>query len=208
MNILDKLSSQVGDRTEAANKRVSARVLKDPALLADIERGLLCPDVKVVGDCAEVMALVATEKPELVAPYAGALIARLDHKDTRVRWEAMHALAEIAALVPDKIARLVPRLVEKIANDESVIVRDHAIRALGGYGGTSKRAARQVWLPLRQALTAWEGKHAGKVLEAMQRVVAADATLERDARKIARQFAEDKRATVRAAAKRLAKPAV
>jgi hypothetical protein len=205
MTILGKLSSQIGDRTEAANKRVATRVLKDPTLLEEIARGLASADAKLAGDCAEVMTLIAAEKPELVAPYADALIARLDHKDTRVRWEAMHAAAEIAAHVPTKISPTLPKLVEKIARDKSVIVRDHAIRTLGEYGHTSVIAARQVWPHLCQALTVWEGKHAGKVLEVMPKVVAADPTLKADAQKLAQRFANHKSAKVRTMAKRLQK---
>ncbi|MDE3090519.1 MAG: hypothetical protein KGJ80_14150, partial [Chloroflexota bacterium] len=159
MSILDKLSSQRGDRTEASNKRVALQVLKEPALLAEIKRGLLSPDAKLAGDCAEVMTLVAAKKPDAVA-----LIARLDHKDTRVRWEAMHGLATIAARVPEKIAPLVRKLGEKIALDQSVIVRDYAILALGEYGSTSPAAAQRVWQHLREVLVLWEGKHASKAL--------------------------------------------
>ena len=205
MTILDELSSQIGDRTEAANKRVAARVLQEPVLLDEIAHGLASANAKLAGDCGEVMTLVATEKPELVAPFADALIARLDHKNTRVRWEAMHALAEIAALIPDKIARLIPKLVEKIALDKSVIVRDHAIRALGAYGGTSAAAARKAFPHLREATVLWEGKHAGKALAAMQRLVAADGSLAADARKIAQRFTEDRRTSVRKPAQRMSK---
>ena len=207
MSILDKLSSQVGDRTEAANKQVAARVLKESALLTEIERGLLSPDAKLAGDCAEVMTMVAEEQPDLVAPYADALIARLSHKNTRVRWEAMHCVAEIAARVPDKIAPILQTLNETIALDKSVIVRDHAIRALGAYGSTSPVAARRVWHHLRAALVVWDGKHAGKALAAMQKLVDADATLKPEAQKIARRFVEHKSASVRMAAKRLLKEA-
>lgn len=205
MSILGKLSSQVGDRTEAANKRMVTRALKQPALLDEIAIGLSSADAKLAGDCAEVMTLVAAERPELVAPHAEALIARLDHKDTRVRWEAMHGVAEIAALVPDRIAPLVPRLAEIIARDKSVIVRDYAILTLGEYGRTSAAAARAAWPHLREALTAWQSKHAGKVLEAMTKLVAVDAALKAEAQDFARRFADHTGAKVRTLAKRLLK---
>ncbi len=205
MTILDKLSSQVGDRTEASNKQVAARVLKEPVLLVEIERGLLSSDAKLAGDCAEVMTLIAAKKPDAVAPYADALTARLEHKNTRVRWEAMHCLSEIAARVPDKIAPLVRTLDEMIALDKSVIVRDYAILTLGEYGSTSPAAAQRVWQHLREALVLWEGKHAGKALAAMRQVVAVDPALKPDAQKIAQRFLDHPRASVRTAAKRLLK---
>jgi hypothetical protein len=207
MNILKQLSSQASDRTEESNKRVAARVLKQPALLAEIAIGLASTDTKLVGDCAEVMTFVAADKPELVAPYAAALIALIDHKDTRVRWEVMHSLAEIAVQVPKKISPILPRLVEKIDRDKSVIVRDYALLALGEYGGTSVEAARYVWPHLRKSLEMWEGKHVGKVLEAMQKSAAIDPGLKVEVAIIAQRFLEDKRARVRTLAKRLQKGA-
>ena len=205
MSIIAKLSSQSGDRTEASNKRVAERVLKEPALLAEIERGVGSTDAKLAGDCAEVMTMAAAKKPDIVAPYADTLIARLDDKDTRVRWEVMHCLAEIAAQVPDKIAPLVRRIDEKIALDKSVIVRDYAILALGEYGGTSPAAAQRVWSHLRRALILWDGKHASKALTAMQKLVAVDPSLRPDAQKIAQSLVDHKRASVRTAAKKLLK---
>ena len=205
MSILKQLSSQAGDRTAESNKHVAARALQQPSLLAEIAIGLASTDPKLAGDCAEVMTCVAADKPELVAPYADPLIAQLDHKDTRVRWEVMHSLAEIAAQAPGKISPLVPRLVDKIDCDKSVIVRDYALLALGEYGGTSVEAARYVWPHLRKALEVQDGKYVGKALEAMQKSAAIDPGLRTEVAIIAQRFLDDKRAKVRTLAKRLQK---
>jgi hypothetical protein len=205
MGILSRLSSQIGDRTEAANKRVAAKVSREPMLLDQIASGLTSPDRKLAGDCAEVMTNVAAEKPELVVPYSNSLIAQIDHEDTRVRWESMHTLAEIASKTPQNISTIVRKLVERIAIDKSVIVRDYAIKTLGEYGGTSKEAACHVWPHLRRALTLWEGKHAGKALEAMCNVVSVDPSLKAEARRIARQFSNHRSAKARTMARRLLK---
>jgi hypothetical protein len=62
-----------------------------------------------------------------------------------------------------------------------------------------------VWPHLRKALTLWEGKHAGKVLEAMYNVVSVDPSLKVDARRIAKQFNDHRSAKARTMAKRLLK---
>ena len=98
-----------------------------------------------------------------------------------------------------------PELVEKIALDKSVIVRDYAILTLGEYGGTSAEAARKAWPHLREALVLWEGKHTGKALEAMRKLVAVDAALKAEAQEIAGRFADHKSVKVRIMAKRLLK---
>ena len=85
------------------------------------------------------------ENPALVAPYVYRIAPLISHKVTRVRWESTHALALVAALVPEQIAPLLPDLVAKIERDKSTIVRSCAVMALGEYGRGGPEAAREVF---------------------------------------------------------------
>jgi HEAT repeat protein len=205
MDILSQLSSQVGDRTEDSNKRVAGKVLKDPALLKQLEEGLASNDFKLAGDCAEVMTNVAAENPELVVPFADSLIRQIEHKDTRVRWESMHSLAEIGSRIPNKISAIVPKLAEITASDKSVIVRGYAIKVLGEYGMTSPTAAHEVWPPLVKQLDRWEEKDTGKVLESLFNLVSCNPGLSQKGREIAKKFQNHASAKARTMAKRLLK---
>ena len=91
----------------------------------------------------------------------------------------------------------------KIALDKSIIVRDYAIEALGEYGHTGAAAARTAWPYLHEALTLWGGRHAGKVLEAMQKLIVVDAALRVEVQDMAQGFVDHTSAKVRTAAKRL-----
>jgi hypothetical protein len=170
MSILSQLSSQSGDRTEAANRAVAAQCLKHPELLQDIAGALGDGNPALVGDCAEVLTKVAEEDPGLVVSYAEKLAPLLAHKTTRVRWEAMHGLALVAALTPKLITRLLPQLQEKLRKDASTIVRDYAVEALGGYAGSGPAAADKAFPLLAEALTLWDGKHAARALNGLARV--------------------------------------
>ena len=205
MSLLDQLSSQVGDRTEAANRRVAAQCLINPALLTEIAQGLESDDAALVGDCAEVMTKVAAERPEWVAPYAEALSELLRHKKTRVRWEAMHALGLVAPLAPQVIAAVLPRLSEMLRSDKSVIVRDCIVIALGSYARVGTGAAEDAYPILKEALTAWEGKQAVLALEGLLNVVEVLPGLADELRSVAEAFLEDRKARVRKAAKALVK---
>lgn len=205
MSILDQLSSQVGDRTEKSNLRVALQCSANPALLDEIAGGLKSDDAALAGDCAEVMTKLAEEKPEWVAPYAGALAALVTHKTRRVRWESIHALALTAALVPKTIARLLPRLAEIIRSDSSVIVRDYAIDAVGNYAGTSKRAARAAYPILVEALTVWGGKHAAHALRGLGNVARAAPDLAGEVQSLALRYHDAGRSVVRQAARALLK---
>ncbi|NJD60469.1 MAG: hypothetical protein C3F13_18155 [Anaerolineales bacterium] len=167
MSLLSQLSSQVGDRSEASNLRVVGLCLEDPILLKEINLGLAEDDPALLGDCAEVITKVAETDPALVVPYAAALSVLLLHPNTRVRWEATHAIALIAGLVPAMLSALMPILVRMLREDQSVIVRDHAVDALGNYAATGAHASECVYPYLLEGLTLWDGKQAGHALHGL-----------------------------------------
>ena len=204
MNTLERLSSARGDPSEAANKAVAAEALEHPEILDDLAAGLALDDRRLLGDCVEVFTEVAKEDPALIAPYTERLIPLLGHRDTRVRWEATHAVALIAALVPDQVAPLLPDLSAKIECDRSVIVRDCAVIALGEYGRSGPEATRQAFPLLSQALEVWEGKHAKLVLEGMEKLLAVEPGLEPEVQAAAQSCLDHKRANVRRQAQKLA----
>ena len=204
MSVLAQLSSASGDPTEASNKAGAAEALACPDLLDEVAAGLALSDRKLLGDCVEVFTEVAKENPGLVTPYTARIIPLLGHKDTRVRWEATHAVALVAALVPDEIAPLLPELAAKIEQDKSVIVRDCAVKALGEYGRSGPDAAWQAFPLLLDALEAWQGKHAKLVLEGMNKLLAVEPALRPEVHIAAQTCLDHKRANVRRLAQRLA----
>jgi hypothetical protein len=207
MSVLNDLSSQTGDKTAQSNLTVAARCLKKPALLQEIAgaltNALTGKDVALLGDCAEVFTEVAKQKPGLVAPYAGTLVALILHPKTRVRWEAMHALALTAAEAPRTVAPLLPRLREIIRDDESVIVRDYAVDTVGNYAGTGAAAAKASFPILVEALAAWKGKQAGHALNGLLEVARVTPARALELRSIAERYLEGGTGVTRKAAKAL-----
>ncbi len=202
MSILNKLSSQSGDRTESANRAVVAECIANPALLQEIAGGLEYKDAKLVADCAEVLAHVASIYPDRVSPYAGLLAPLISHKNTRVRWEAMHALSLVAILVPHVIAELLPKLGDILAHEKSTIVRDYAVDTLGNYASTGKQAAQQAYPLLIEALTS---KQTARVLNGLAQVAPLVPSRTGDLLKIAQDYLDHDRPVIRKAAKQLQK---
>lgn len=205
MGMLDQLSSQVGNRNQAANERAAERCLEDPTLLEEIAQGLRQEKADLLGDCAEVMTMVAERRPDLVSPYVDLLSALLSHKVTRVRWEAMHATALVADRVPEQILGLLPRLTEMLRTDKSIIVRDYAVDAVGNAAKAGESAARQVYPALRDAVYVWESRHVGHALAGLCNVVASAPALAGEVAPLGEEFADHSKGTVRKAAKALAK---
>jgi len=170
MTILDKLSSRMGDKTEASNKRVVSACLHDPELLLEISRGLSDRDDALVGDCAEVLTETAKENPDLILRFIPDLHKLLEHKKSRPRWEAMHCLALTAALKEDVIKPVIHKIHQIIRNDKSVIVRDYAVDAIGNYARNSAMAAKEAFPILVETLDLWDGKQAHHALRGMHTV--------------------------------------
>jgi hypothetical protein len=203
MSMLERLSSACGDPSEASNKAIAAEALAQPDILDEVAAGLEHADCKLLGDCVEVFTEVAKVNPVLVAPYAERLVPLLGHKDTRVRWEATHAVALVAALVPDQIAPLLPDLEAKIERDRSVIVRDCAVIAVGEYGRSGPEAARQAFPLLKEALGVWEGKHAKLALEGMGKLLIVEPAIEPDVGAAAQTCLDHRRTNVRRLARKM-----
>jgi hypothetical protein len=205
MSLLAQLSSQVGDRSEEANREAAALCLADPSLLPEIAAGLQSADAALSGDCAEVLTMVAQERPAWIAPYAPALAALLGHQHTRTRWEATHALALVADLAPAVVAPLLPQLAASLRQDKSTIVRDYTVDMLGRYGRTSAEAARTALPLLQEALSLWDGKHAARALNALAEVAQRLPGYAAEMREIGQHFSSHPRSSVSKAAKQLLK---
>ncbi len=165
--------------------------------------GLKSENAALVGDCAEMLTQVAEQHPDWVAHYAEALAALLNHRTTRVRWEAMHALSFIAASVPTVIASLLPTLSEKVRTDSSVIVRDYAIDTIANYAATGRSAAESAYPLLKEALAVWNGKHAGHALKGFVNVALQVPALGDELYRIGEEYARSIRGVIRRSAKEL-----
>jgi hypothetical protein len=205
MSILTKLSSQIGEKTEEGNRNVAKECLQNPTLLDEIGDGLISKNVALIGDCAEIFTKVAEQNPAIVVPFAEQLQDLLNHKTTRVRWEAMHAIALMATHIPKLISTLLPQLKEIIHSDKSTIVRDYAIDTVCNYAIVGETEAEVVFPLLKEALYLWEGKHRARVLNGLLHVSNQSPEHTLEIRGIAEEYLEDNRGVVKKAAKALIK---
>lgn len=203
--ILSRLSSQSGDKTEQSNIEVAQMCLENPELLDEIAEGLSRSDVNLIGDCVEVFTKVAQSRPELITPHVEKLARLMDHKKTRVRWEAMHAIALVSPLLPDIIAQYFDRLIEMLRTDTSTIVRDYAVDAIGNYARTGADSAHAAYPILTETLKLWEGKHAARALTGLGFVAQSAPELRDDIMVIAQEYITHGRGVVQKAAKTLVK---
>lgn len=171
MSILNLLSSQIGDRSEEANRHVVDQCLIDPSLINELAEGLESKKDALIGDCAEVMTLISETHPDLIVSQIPLLIRTLSNKATRPRWEAMHALANVVEMAPDQMLPALEQIHDLLKNDKSIIVRDYAAKAAGNLSKVGPDFANKAYPLLKSALTVHEGRHAHHAMQGLECVV-------------------------------------
>jgi len=203
MGIIEKLSSQVGERGESSNRLVAGMCLENPDLLGEIAEGLETGSDGIKGDCAEVMVMVGKNEPEFLLPYVGLLVPLVDHPKARVRWEAIHALSLTAGIAPHFLRKMIPKLDEIIQTDTSIIARDCAVRAVANFAGTGKSAADDAYPVLLKAVRVRDCRHGHHAMNGL--INAAQYLPEKldEIEKIGEEFSDADRGVLKKAAVRL-----
>ena len=201
--VLDDLSSQRGERDQAANRALVERCLATPGLIEQVAAGLGQASAAIIPDCAGVLTTVAKSRPDLVAPHAERLVPLLHHKTSKVRWQAMQALAQVAGHRPELIAPLLPCLMATVEADASIIARDKATDAIAAYAGTSPSAAHEATPYLVKILSIANGRFASRALHGLRLAVISAPDLADQVAPIADKYLDHHRGVARTAAKRL-----
>ncbi len=167
MSIIYQLSSQQQERSEQGNRHVAAQILNNTELLHEIIAYLNSKDNALLGDCVEVCTMVAEIDPELIASFSDRIIELVNHKNTRVRWEAMHTTALITPYQPDVVMHHWDQLHHLFHHDKSVIVRDYIVLCAGNLAASKQSFAEKVYPLLIEALSAYQTHHAKLALEGL-----------------------------------------
>jgi hypothetical protein len=81
------------------------------------------------GNCMEAIEYVTKEDPEFAENCLDFVIAHINDKAPRVKWEDCRIIGNVARRFPDKIKESVPKLLEN-TNDKGTVVRWSAAFAL------------------------------------------------------------------------------
>jgi len=104
-----------------------------PAMTKEIiptARGLLdADDTYVASNAAGLLADIADEYPEAVAPAVDSVVQLLDHEDTQLRYNAVAVLTRVAKVDPEAVEPLIPELID-LLDDEFVDTRFNVCWAL------------------------------------------------------------------------------
>ncbi len=201
------LSSQTGDSTQHSNVKVAAICIEDSVLLKQIAEGLFHKDVKLAGDCAEVLVKVAETHAHLVAPYVEQLLGSIEHPNSRVRWETMHALAWISPHVSMRLMKELDAIQARLFTDSSTIVKDYSILCLGNVAACGEAEARTIFPILVRCIDQLGEKFLSKTLAAMTGMTKVSPHVAIEALRYGHEYESHPKGSVQKAAKKLLKAA-
>ncbi|MBS3913640.1 MAG: hypothetical protein KG003_04025 [Bacteroidetes bacterium] len=131
MSSISKLASALHRRDEEPNIQLAELLVakNDISGISELVSHLNDKGTDIPNDCIKVLYEVGARKPELIAPFLDIFLSLLHHKNNRLQWGAMTALAAIAKYIPDKIYKSLNTILDA-AEKGSVITRDNAVKLL------------------------------------------------------------------------------
>jgi hypothetical protein len=174
MSVLNRIAHFQNRRDEAADVEL-ARALasqKDKRGIAEIAANLWNKNKDIQGDCLKVLYEIGALNPELIADYADDFLKLLKSKNNRLVWGSMTALAAIATLKADVIAKHLNDITGAM-NTGSVITVDNGVKTLALVASTKDTYRRKIFSYLLKHLETCRPKdvpqHAEKILPAVNR---------------------------------------
>lgn len=207
MEIINQLSSQIGDKTAESNKNVAKKCIENPKLLDEIITCFDSKDKKLLGDSIEVFTMVSDTNPELILTYSSKIVPLLKSKETRIRWEAVHSLANISSYIPETVLSILPLLQELIQNDKSIIVRDYSIDAIANLAKVDEYYSEKAFELLKQSLEIWGERHGKQALQGLYFVLDFHPNLKNEIINLSEPYLGAKKKTVAKTAKNVIKKA-
>ncbi|MCB9261034.1 MAG: hypothetical protein H6607_01495 [Flavobacteriales bacterium] len=131
MSIIPLLATSLNRRDEEPNIQLAIKIVSENNAMAIIElvENLGQKNKNIRHDCIKTLYEAAYRKPEMVADYWNNFLPLLDHKDNRMQWGAMTALAAIVEQNTDAALKSLPVLA-KAADAGSVITKDGYVAIL------------------------------------------------------------------------------
>jgi hypothetical protein len=105
MSVLQKIAYYRDRRDEAPNQELARELAaaRDREGIREIAENLAHKNQNVQSDCLKVLYEIGYLAPDLIADYAAQFLALLKHKNNRMVWGGMIALATVADLKPAEI---------------------------------------------------------------------------------------------------------
>ena len=146
--------------TQEMNDEERARVdlvEKDRDALAALVEDLSNASRRKRQFAARVMALVAADDHELLAPYIGELVDALYRPEAQTRWEALDTLTCMVADHAKEVGAAFEGAETALFDEDSATLRLSAFSFLSAWGASERGRSKKVWPILDEAIQCYHG---------------------------------------------------
>ncbi len=172
MTVLNKIAFFQERRDEVPNQELARELAntQNKEDIKEIAENLWNKNANVQSDCLKVLYELGYLKPELVVDYTSDFLKLLKHKNNRMVWGSMIALATVARLRGEEIYAHFDEI-KRVMAEGSVITVDNGVKALAEAAAGSDERRQAIFPFLLQHLETCRPKevpqHAEKILAAV-----------------------------------------
>ena len=131
MSVINQLASSLGRNDEVPNQELAAKIAKkkDKEAVGELIHLLDDKNKGIQNDCIKVLYEIGAINPSLITRHAKVFFDLLHHRNNRLQWGAMTAIATIAPYDPKLVFGSLAKIIDA-ADKGSVITRDQAVMVL------------------------------------------------------------------------------
>jgi len=146
MSVLNRIAYFQNRRDEVPNQELARELAetKNKKGIQEIAENLYHKNQNVQSDCLKVLYEIGYLAPELIADYVDDFLKLLKHKNNRMVWGAMIALATVADLKPREIWKSANDVIAVTAHG-TVITLVWGIKTLAKVAAANKRYKDKLW---------------------------------------------------------------
>lgn len=130
---------------------------KNPEVIAALTETLSGGSRRDRQQAARIIAGVARENAELLAPFAPALIDALERPEAQTRWECLDALAQLVPADARGCEKAIPGAEAALFDEDSGPLRLAAMRFLCRLGATTEKRSEKVWSLIDEGIQCYHG---------------------------------------------------
>jgi hypothetical protein len=172
MPVLNRIAYYQDRRDEAPNRELARELAatRDQEGIREIADNLAHPNQSVQSDCLKVLYEIGYLAPDLIADYVAQFLALLKHKNNRMVWGGMIALATIAPLKAREIWNELDSVIDAV-NYGTTITEDWGIKTLARVAAADEAYGRRIFplllKYLKECLPRDVPRHADSILPAV-----------------------------------------
>ena len=138
-------------------KRSAADAIENSAKLQEYIELLAGSSRRERQNAAAVIAQVANEDPNLVAPYINEIMDALNRPEAQTRWEILDALTELVAIDSRSCDKALLGAETALFDEDSGPLRLSAMKFLCTLGATTENRSEKVWPMIDEGIQCYHG---------------------------------------------------